>query len=155
MSIDECRSVGACAAPAAAVFAHDEFALLEVGLGDSADAGGLVVGVLLDDAGEAAQLLEALLLPLGDQAAVRVLLRQQEIVQLPRNLLLCVEQVVDVAGALVVDLRYLPVGFCLALCVHRRVLRVLHLLGELVEHGQHGLEALGRPPCLEGSDFGH
>lgn len=54
-----------------------------------------------------------------------------------------------------VDLRYFPVCFCLALSVHGRVFRVFHLLCELVEDWQDGLEALGRPPGLEGSDFGH
>ena len=64
------------------MFAHDELALLQICLGNPADAGGLVVGVLFDHAGEAAQLLEALLLPLADQVGVGVLLHQQVVIQL-------------------------------------------------------------------------
>ena len=44
-------SICAGTAAAATVLAHNELSLLEIGLGDSADAGGLVVGVLLDHAG--------------------------------------------------------------------------------------------------------
>jgi hypothetical protein len=67
-------SISTCAASATAALAHNQFALLEVGFGHSADAGGLVVGVLLDDAGEATELLEACLLPFCDEIGVCVLL---------------------------------------------------------------------------------
>ena len=149
------RSISACASPAPATFAHDELALLQVCLGDSAYAGGLVVGVLLDDAGEAAQLLKPLLLPLRYQNAVCELLRQQVLVELARDFLFGVEEVVDVSGPLVMDLRDLPICLCLALGVHWSIFGILHLLGELVQHGEDVFEALRRPLCLECSDFGH
>ena len=137
------------------MFAHDELALLQISLGNPADAGGLVVGVLFDHAGEAAQLLEALLLPLADQVGVGVLLDQQVVIQLSRYLVFGVEEVVDVPGPLVVDLRDLPVVLDLALGVQGAILRVLHLPRELVQDRQDVLEALGRLLRLQRSDFRH
>ena len=68
--------------PAAAVDALDDLALLELGLGHAADAVGGEVGVAGLDAPEAAEILVALLLPLGNQVPVRDLLLDAEIVQL-------------------------------------------------------------------------
>ena len=53
-------------ASAATVFTHDEFALFEIGFGDSANAGGFVVGLLRVDALETAEFLVARFFPLGN-----------------------------------------------------------------------------------------
>ena len=67
----------------------------------------------------------------------------------------CVEEVVDVSGPLVVDLRDLPVVLDLSLCVQWAILCVLHLPCELVQHWQDVLEALRSLLRLQRSDFRH
>ena len=62
--------------------ALDDLALLELGLGHAADAVGGEVGVARLDAAEAAEVLVALLLPLGDQVLVRDLVLHAVVVQL-------------------------------------------------------------------------
>ena len=66
-----------------------------------------------------------------------------------------VEEVVDVSGTLMVDLRDLPVILDLALGVQRAILCVLHLPRELVQHWQDVLEALRSLLRLQRSDFRH
>ena len=58
--------------------------------------------VLRLDAGQATKFLVSLLLPLSDQVFISPLLSQTVLVQLSRDLLLFVIQVVDVAGPLMV-----------------------------------------------------
>ena len=58
------------ASPASAVHALDDLALLQLVLGHPADAVGGEVGVPRLDAAQAAQVLVALLLPLGYQVGV-------------------------------------------------------------------------------------
>ena len=70
------------ASPAAAVDALDDLALLELGLGHAADAVGGEVGVARLDAAQAAEVLVALLLPLGDQVLVGDLVLHAVVVQL-------------------------------------------------------------------------
>lgn len=65
--------------------------------------------------------------PLGNQASISVLLLKQIVVEFPRNLLLIVEEVVDISGALMMNLGYLPIVFYFPLGVHGRMLCVLHL----------------------------
>ena len=62
--------------------ALDDLALLELGLGHAADAVGGEVGVARLDAAEAAEVLVALLLPLGDQVLVGDLVLHAVVVQL-------------------------------------------------------------------------
>ena len=62
--------------------ALDYPALLQLALGHAADAVGGEVGISGLDAPETAQILIALLLPLGDQVPVRDLLFDAEIIQL-------------------------------------------------------------------------
>ena len=62
--------------------ALDYPALLQLALGHAADAVGGEVGISGLDAPETAQILIALLLPLGDQVPVRDLLLDAEVVQL-------------------------------------------------------------------------
>ena len=63
--------------------ALDDFALFQLALGHAADAVGREVCVAGLNASEAAQVLVALLLPLGDQVAVSNLLLDTVLVQLP------------------------------------------------------------------------
>lgn len=89
---------------AAAVHALDDLALLELGLGHAAHAVRAEVGVPGLDALQAAQVLVALLLPLGDQVRVGDLFVDAKVVQLAADGLALVEQVVDIARLLVVHL---------------------------------------------------
>jgi hypothetical protein len=148
-------SITAGTPSAAAILAHDELALLQIGLGNSADASGLVVGVLLDDTTQAAQLFEPCLLPLRNQRSICIFLIQQKLVQFPRNFLLLIEQVVDVPTPLMMDLRNLPKPLSLPLSIHRRMLSILHLQRKLVQHRQNGLKTFRRFFGLQGSYLRH
>ena len=75
-------SITAGTASASAVLTHYEFSLLQVCLRHSADAGRLVVGIFLDDAGEATEFFKAWLLPLCNQFCICVLFLEQIIVEL-------------------------------------------------------------------------
>ena len=74
--------MSAGAAPTAAMDALHDLALLQLVLGHAADAVGGEVGVSGLDAAEAAEVLVALLLPLGDQVAVGDLLLDAVVVEL-------------------------------------------------------------------------
>jgi hypothetical protein len=136
------RSIARCAAPAAAVDALNFLVLLHLLLGHAADARGPEVGFLGLDAPGAAQLLVALLLPLGDQHGVCVAVLQQVVVQLLADGLLLVVHFVDVARALVGDLEDGPCHLVLLLALVRGVLGVLHLVLELEERVLQVLEAV-------------
>ena len=90
-------SITARTPPTPATHALDAFALLQLRLGHPTYARRVEVGLLGLDAAQAAQLLVALLLPLGDQARVRVPVLQQVVVQLPGDGFLLVVEIVDVA----------------------------------------------------------
>lgn len=87
------------------------------------------VGLLSLHTPETAQLLIPLLLPLGNQLLVRVLVLEQPLVELFRDGLALVVEVVDVAGARVRDLEDRPKGLVLAFAVRRGVLRITHAVG--------------------------
>lgn len=89
---------------AAAVHTLDDLSLLELGLGHAAHAVRAKVGVPSLDTLQTAQVLVALLLPLGDQVRVGDLLVDAKVVQLATDGLALVEQVVDIARLLVVHL---------------------------------------------------
>jgi hypothetical protein len=72
--------------------------LLQLVLRHAADAVGGEVGVPGLDAAQAAQVLVALLLPLGDQCRVGYLLPDAVVIQLPRDGLPAVEQIEQVSG---------------------------------------------------------
>ena len=76
--------------------------------GHPADAGAAVVGLVLLDAAQAAQLLVARLSPLGNKQLVRVLLFHQPVVKVLRDGLSLVVQSIYVSRALMVDLENLP-----------------------------------------------
>jgi hypothetical protein len=75
-------SITAGTASASAVLTHYEFSLLQVCFRHSADAGRLVVGIFLDDAGEATEFFKAWLLPLCNQFCICVLFLEQIVVEL-------------------------------------------------------------------------
>lgn len=82
----------------------DDAALFQLRLGHPADAVSPKVGVPRLDAPQAAQVLVAGLFPLGDQIPVGDLLLQAVLVQLAADCFPPVEQIVNVARLLVVDL---------------------------------------------------
>jgi hypothetical protein len=86
------------APPAAAVDALHDPALLQLVLRHPADAVGGEVGVPGLDTAQAAQVLVALLLPLGDQGRVGDLLLDAVVVQLPGDRLPPVVQIEQVSG---------------------------------------------------------
>ncbi len=69
------------ATPASTMYALDDFAFFQLGLGNAANAVGGEVGISCLDAAQTAQVLVALLLPLGDQVAVGDLLLEAIVVQ--------------------------------------------------------------------------
>lgn len=89
---------------AAAVHALDHAALLQLGLRHAADAVRAEIRVARLNAAQTAQILVAGLLPLGNQIGVGDLFAHTVLVQLAADRLAPVEQVVDVARLLVVDL---------------------------------------------------
>lgn len=105
-------------------------ALLQLGLGYAADARRVEVGLLGLNAAQTAQLLVAVLLPLGNQHRVRVSVLEQPLVQLLADGFLLVVELVDVPAPLVRNLEDGPFGLVLGDVVRRHVLRVLHLVGE-------------------------
>ena len=84
--------------------ALDDLALLQLRLRHAADAVRREVRVPGLDASEAAEVLVALLLPLGDQVLVGDLVPQAVVVQLTADGLSLVDEVEDVPRPLVVDL---------------------------------------------------
>jgi len=132
------------ASPAAAVDALDDLALLELGLGHAADAVGGEVGVARLDAAQAAEVLVALLLPLGDQVLVGDLVLHAVVVQLSADGLPLVEEVEDVPGPLMVDLEDWPQCLHLSLALVRLRLGLPHLALQLLQGGLDQLPALGR-----------
>lgn len=99
--------------------------LLQLVPGHAADAGGLEVGLLGLDAAQAAEVLVALLLPLGDQVGVGLAVLEAPVVQRLGDLVVVV-QVPDVARPLVRDLEDGPLHLLPLLALVRRVHRVLH-----------------------------
>lgn len=107
---------GLAGAPTAATMdALNDATLLEFGFGHAANAVGAKVGVACLDTAQAAQILIARLLPFGYQIAVGDLLLQAVLVQLTADGLAAIEQVVNVARLLVMDLKDGPQRLCDAL----------------------------------------
>ena len=129
---------------AAAVDAFNGFAFLELGLGHAAHAVGAEVGVARLNAAQTAQVLVALLLPLGDQVGVGDLLAQTVVVELAADRLALVEQIVDVARLLVMHLEDGPLHFGLSLALVRRLLGLAHLLLQLVQRRLDQVPAIRR-----------
>lgn len=149
-------SVGRGAAAAPAADALNVLVVLESRLWHAADAGRVEVCLVGLDAAQAAQLLVALLLPLGNEKGISVAVLEQPLVQLPADGLLLVVEFVDVAAPLVRDLEDGPLCLVLGDVVGRRVLRVLHLVGEHQQVLFDVAEALGGRLALGcGADRGH
>jgi len=121
------------AASTAAVYTLHHPTLLEFLFGHAADAVGGKVGVAGLDAAEAAEVLVALLLPLGDEVAVGDLLLQAVVVEFSGDGLAAEEEVEHVAGLLVVDLEDGPEGLHLTLSLVRLRLRFAHFLVQLIQ----------------------
>ena len=117
----------------ATVHALDHAALLELGLGHSAHTIGAKVGITRLYAPQTAQVLVALLLPLGNEVSVGDLLRNAVVVELLGDGLALVVQIVDVARLLMMNLEYGPEHLGLALALVRRHLGILHLHLQLVQ----------------------
>ena len=82
----------------------DELVVGELVVGHATYAGGVEVGFGCLDAAQTAELLVPWLLPLGNQVGVGVALLEQPVVQLARDGLALVKEVVDVPRPLVVYL---------------------------------------------------
>ncbi len=147
-------SIARGAASTPACITLQQLITLEAGLRHSANAHAAEIRAILN-AENTAELLVAVLLPLRDQIRVSEFLPQQEIVQLPRNFLFYVIQIVNEARALVIDHEYFPGGLDLALADVGLLLGVSHLLLEFGEFGFDVREAgwgFFGSGCL---DFGH
>mmetsp|Transcript_45822 Transcript_45822/g.144091 ORF Transcript_45822/g.144091 Transcript_45822/m.144091 type:complete len:231 (-) Transcript_45822:6-698(-) len=110
-----------------------------------ADRGGPEVGRALLDRRHRAEDLIAGLAPLGDERRVDDLLAHEKVVQVARDLLLLVVQVVDVPVALPMQAVNRPVRLGLALAVVRVVDRLAHAVLELEESRLDQRPALGLP----------
>ena len=80
------------------------------------------------DAFQTAQSFVTWLLPLGDECSVGPLLPDAVVVQLPRHLLLLIEQVVDVPAHLMVRFEDGPEHLRLALALVGLIFHIAHLL---------------------------
>mmetsp|Transcript_3665 Transcript_3665/g.10592 ORF Transcript_3665/g.10592 Transcript_3665/m.10592 type:complete len:242 (-) Transcript_3665:12-737(-) len=118
--------------------------------GHAADGRRPEVRVPLVNGRESAEELVAWLPPLRDEGLVAELLPQEPVVQLAGDRLLLVVQLVDVARALVVDLRDPPCGLVAALTLVGLVHCILHLLVELLQLRLDVIPALGRLLRVEG-----
>jgi len=122
---------------------HDS-PVLQLGLGHAADAVRAEVGIPGLNASQAAQILVALFLPFGDQVFVRQSLFDREVVELLGDGFPLVEEVVEIAGALMMDLEDGPEGFDLPLALVRFRFRFPHLLLQFVQRGFDQLPAFRR-----------
>lgn len=101
--------------PTPTTHTFDRLLLPQPSLGHATDARSVKVILLGLYAAQTAQLLVALLLPLGDEVRVAVAVLQQPVVEVLAYGLLVVVEVVDVTGALVRDLEDGPGALVLAL----------------------------------------
>lgn len=111
-----------CASSASTVHALDHFPFLQVRRRYATDARRSKIRVLGLDAAQAAQLLVAGFLPLGNECRIGVFLVQRELVHFARDFAMHVVLLVDVATALVVQTEDRPEDLILALSGLIRVL---------------------------------
>lgn len=116
----------------------------QLALGDSADAVGSKVGVSGLDATQAAQVLVALLLPLGNQVLVCVAFLYTVVIQLSADGFPFVEEVVDVSTPLMMQSENWPKGLHLSLSLVRLCFSFSHLLIQLVQSGLDELPSVWR-----------
>lgn len=128
----------------------------QLALGDSADAVGSEVGVSCLDATQAAQVLVALLLPLGNQVLVCIALLYTVLIQLSADGFPFVEEVVDVSTPLMMQPENWPEGLHLSFPLMRLCFSFSHFLIQLVQSGLNELPAVWRwlPTPLYFGHFG-
>lgn len=134
--------------------ALNDSAHFQLAFGDSADAVGPKVGVPSLDAAQAAEVLIALLLPLGNQVFVSIALLDAVLIELSADCFPLIEEIKDVTCFLVVDPEDGPEGLHFPLPFVWLRLRFSHLLIQLVQRGLDQLPAIwGRLPAP--LHFGH
>lgn len=122
------RLVAGCAPSAAATDALHIAILFQLSSRHSADTRAVEVCLFRLDAAQAAELLVALLLPLGNEHRIGISILQQPLVQLLADGLLLVVEIVYVAAPLVRNLENLPLRHVLRARRRGLVLRILHLV---------------------------
>lgn len=134
-------------ASASTVGAFNDPSNFQLALGDSADAVGSEVGVSRLDATQAAQVLVALLLPLGNQVLVCIAFLYTVLIQLSADGFPFVEEVEDVSTSLMVQPENRPQGLHLSLSFVGLCFRFSHFLIQFVQSGLNELPAVwGRLP---------
>ena len=113
----------------------DNLSLFQLCLGHTAYAIRTEISIPRLNTLQTAQILVALLLPFGDQILVGDLFVDAKVIKLATDGLALVEQVVNVAGLLVVDLEDGPENFCFTLALVGGCLGFAHFLVELVKCG--------------------
>lgn len=134
----------AATAPAAAVDTLDDATLFDLALRHAANAVGALVRVARLDTPQTTEALVALLPPLGNQRAVSDAFVETVLVQLTADGLALVEQVIDVARALMVDSKNGPQSLDFSLAFMRVPLGFTHFCVELIKGGLDELPALWR-----------
>lgn len=134
--------------------ALNDSAHFQLAFGDPADAVGAKVGVPSLDAAQAAEVLIALLLPLGNQVFVSIALLDAVLIELSADCFPLVEEIKDVTCFLVVDPEDRPEGLHFPLPFVWLCLSFSHLLVQLIQRGLDQLPAIwGRLPAP--LHFGH
>ena len=148
-------SIARCATATPTMLTLNNLPLFELTLRHPTDAGRSERVRLLLDAHHAAKPFIPLFLPLRDQRPVRPLLPEAVLIELLRDLLLLVIQLIDVPASLVMQAVDRPQGFALAAALMRLIFRVLHLVGELKKSLLDQVPALGRALAATASDLRH
>lgn len=119
----------------------------QLALGNSADAIGSKVGVSCLDATQAAQVLVALLLPLGNQVLICIAFLYTVLIQLSADGFPFIEEVEDVSTPLMMQPENWPKGLHLPLSLMGLRFSFSHFLIQLVQSGLNKLPAVrGRLP---------
>lgn len=132
------------ASSASTVSALNDPSNFQLALGDSANAVSSKVGVSCLDAAQAAQVLVALLLPLGYQVLVCIAFLYAVVVQLSADGFSFVEEVENVPTALMVQPEDRPQGLHLSLPLMRVRFSFSHFLVQLIQRGLDELPSVWR-----------
>jgi len=130
---DPVSNISARTSSASTVGAFNDPSNFQLAFGDPADAVGSKVGVTRLDATQTAQILVALLLPLGNQILICVAFFYTVLIKLSADGFSFVEEVVDVSTALMMQPKNWPKRLHLSFTFMRLCFSFSHLLIQLVQ----------------------